>query len=362
MKLQTACLCYLLPSLSTGFLVQKHSLINRQKTSPLRNDNILQQKIANNLNILRTKRTPTTRIQSSRKDDIITEAAEAESKSSVDFRTRKKLVAESIAPWRTLRLFLYGSLGSGAALGGFITAAGVAAALSGARNDVDLNTEYLNLAIDFGAVLVFVALAKFDYDKGAALNQEVEAKIEQKKERATTVKSIKAREATLGGLTLSVQTGADGTRTEATISAIQAGARQNVILIAGSRKACKDALLGANLLKLDFSMSNVLVVVYEIGEDRKESESVRPAGGFGEKPTWETQPYVAQAVGEGWESYINSEMEDAIVQNGPSAKEQGIAIVLANTGKVIRRGVGKVPWRQMVEQLAEEIAPTAKVE
>jgi hypothetical protein len=54
---------------------------------------------------------------------------------------RKKLIAESIAPWRTLRLFLYGSLGSGATLGGLITAAGVAAAVSGARADLNLNTE-----------------------------------------------------------------------------------------------------------------------------------------------------------------------------------------------------------------------------
>lgn len=62
-------------------------------------------------------------------------------KGPFDEGLRTKLVSESIAPWRTLRLFLYGSLGSGAAVGGFITLAGVAAALSGARTDVDLNTE-----------------------------------------------------------------------------------------------------------------------------------------------------------------------------------------------------------------------------
>ena len=62
-------------------------------------------------------------------------------KGAFDEGLRTKLVSESIAPWRTLRLFLYGALGSGAAVGGFITLAGVAAALSGARTDVDLNTE-----------------------------------------------------------------------------------------------------------------------------------------------------------------------------------------------------------------------------
>jgi len=54
---------------------------------------------------------------------------------------RTKLVSESIAPWRNLRLFLYFSLGSGAAVGGFITLAGTIAAISGARNDLDLNTQ-----------------------------------------------------------------------------------------------------------------------------------------------------------------------------------------------------------------------------
>ena len=62
-------------------------------------------------------------------------------KGAFDEGLRTKLVSESIAPWRTLRLFLYGALGSGAAVGGFITLAGTAAALSGARTDLDLNTE-----------------------------------------------------------------------------------------------------------------------------------------------------------------------------------------------------------------------------
>lgn len=62
-------------------------------------------------------------------------------KGGFDEGLRTKLVSESIAPWRNLRLFLYGALGSGAAVGGFITLAGTLAALTGARTDVDLNTE-----------------------------------------------------------------------------------------------------------------------------------------------------------------------------------------------------------------------------
>mmetsp|Transcript_58585 Transcript_58585/g.69895 ORF Transcript_58585/g.69895 Transcript_58585/m.69895 type:complete len:155 (+) Transcript_58585:331-795(+) len=125
---------------------------------------------------------------------------------------------------------------------------------------------------------------------------------------------------------------------------------------AGNKKACKDALLGSNLLKPDFSISNILVVPYDLTAENE--KQVRPTGGFGERPIWETQPYVARPVGEGWKEYIALEMADAVKQNGEKAKDDGIAIVFANTKRVIRRGVGKVPWRQIIENLAEEVAPT----
>ena len=51
-------------------------------------------------------------------------------------------------------------------------------------------------------------------------------------------------------------------------------------------------------------------------------------------------------------------MADAVKQSGENAKEEGIALVIAKNGKVIRRGVGTVPWRQMVEQLEQEVNPT----
>jgi Low psii accumulation1 / Rep27 len=61
-------------------------------------------------------------------------------KGGLDESVRTKLVSESIAPWRTLRLFLYGAAGSGAFIGGLVTLTGTAAILSGAKEG-DLNTE-----------------------------------------------------------------------------------------------------------------------------------------------------------------------------------------------------------------------------
>eukprot|EP00568_Trieres_chinensis_P014703 CAMPEP_0183319488 /NCGR_PEP_ID=MMETSP0160_2-20130417/63810_1 /TAXON_ID=2839 ORGANISM="Odontella Sinensis, Strain Grunow 1884" /NCGR_SAMPLE_ID=MMETSP0160_2 /ASSEMBLY_ACC=CAM_ASM_000250 /LENGTH=370 /DNA_ID=CAMNT_0025485975 /DNA_START=147 /DNA_END=1259 /DNA_ORIENTATION=- len=286
-----------------------------------------------------------------REESILTEAASTKSKDGIDSAMRTKLLSESIAPWRTVRLFLYASLGSGAFIGGLVTLSGVAAALSGVKGEVDMNTEYLNLAIDFGAAATFAFLFKYDVDKGSELNTNVEAKLERKRRDKKLSEAMKARERTLQDLNLSVRVSADGKQTkEASVSALQTGAKQHLIVVAGGRQAIRDALLGANLMQMDFALRDVLVVPYEYGVSAAERQS-RPSGGFGERPQWETANYVAECVGDGWEEYIESEMADAVEQNGEKVKEDGIAIVVKNTGSIIRRGVGKVPWRDMVNEL-----------
>ena len=202
-------------------------------------------------------------------------------------------------------------------------------------------------------------LAKFDLGKQAELQSKVDDKIQRKKEMKAVSKGMKEREKLLGSLPLEITVSTDGEVQEAVVSDLQLGAKQHMIIVAGPRKACKDALIGANLLKMDFALSNVLVVPYETDTDAMEKQS-RPSGGFGETPSYENQPYIASAVGDGWKEYIRQEMEDAVKQNGDSAKKEGIAIVVANNGKIIRRGIGTVPWRQMVQQLEETVNPDAK--
>jgi hypothetical protein len=60
-------------------------------------------------------------------------------KGGLDGNMRNKLVTESIAPWRTLRLFLYGSLGSGAFIGGLINGSGAIA--GSGKPEFNLQTE-----------------------------------------------------------------------------------------------------------------------------------------------------------------------------------------------------------------------------
>jgi len=219
--------------------------------------------------------------------------------------------------------------------------------------------QYVNLGIDFGAVAFFALLAKLDLDKKAELDQRVDERIEKRKEQKKLTQELKEREQVLGTLPLEIRVSTDGTTRDATIRELQIGARQHVIIVAGPKKACRDALVGANLLKMDFALSNVLVATFETDADPADLAS-RPIG-FGERPMYETQAYVARPTGDldAWKAYIDAEMRDAIQQNGVKAKEEGIAIVVNNAGKVMRRGVGKVPWRQMVEELEASTKATA---
>jgi len=271
------------------------------------------------------------------------------------------LLVESVAPFRGLRLFIYGSLASGAFLGGLITASGVIAALNGLRDDVDINEGYTNLAVDFGAVAFFGVLAKIELDNGAKLAVAVEEKIDRKKQQKERSGAMREREQSMKDLKVSVRVSGDGSTKVATLGTMQKNARQHIMLVAGPGRAIRDALRGAQLNKVNFAMTNILVVPYKTGVDAADRASKPDGGGFSDsRPAYETQPYVAEPVGDGWEDFIAAEMETAVEQAGDKVLEEGVALVVTNEGKMLRRGVGKVPWRQMVNELEEAVTGEKK--
>jgi hypothetical protein len=175
--------------------------------------------------------------------------------------------------------------------------------------------------------------------KQKELDERVEERVEKKKEQRKLAKGMKERELALQNSNLDVRVSANGDTRQALVKELQAGAKLHMIIVVGPRKACRDALVGANLLKMDFTMSNILVVLYDTSADQRS----RPEGGFGQRPMYETQAYVAEPAGEGWEDYIQAEMDAAAEQNGEKTREERIAIVVSSVGRIIRRGVGKVP-------------------
>lgn len=74
-----------------------------------------------------------------KKSLVVVNSENKKTKGPFDEGLRTKLLSESIAPWRTLRLFFYGSLGSGAFIGGLINISG---AVAGSNSpDFNLKTE-----------------------------------------------------------------------------------------------------------------------------------------------------------------------------------------------------------------------------
>lgn len=73
-------------------------------------------------------------------------ASDNDKKAEVDGGISSRLLAETIAPWRSLRLFLYFSLGSGAFVGGLITLSRILAASRFQNDQLDLNPE-VNLEV-----------------------------------------------------------------------------------------------------------------------------------------------------------------------------------------------------------------------
>jgi len=291
-------------------------------------------------------------------DDNNENKPKSTSNTGLDPTVRDKLLAESIAPWRSLRKFIYSAGGAGALIGGLITLTGTLAGLAGRRPDLDMNTEYLNLGIDFGFVAAFAVAWKLDTDGGEELNDAVKQKVERKKEQKALVKGMRERELKLQELSLNVQTTIDGTRTDGKINDLQVGAKQHMVIIVGPKDACRKALIGATIMSSQIGMRNVLVVPYDTGMSVEEQAEQLTTSGFGKQnPVMNpnNQPYVARPTGDGWESYIKAEMDDAVIQSGgEKCRVEGIAIVVEKTGKVIRRGTGEVPWRKIIDELCGE--------
>lgn len=262
---------------------------------------------------------------------------------ALNSEVRSRLLAETIAPWRAVRMFFAASAGSGAFVGGMLTTGSLAAAVSSGADATEI---YKNLAIDFGAAAAGAVFFKLDFDKGSELQEKVEAKINRKKDMKLINAAMKQREDDLKNLQVSIQVSNDGQKKEAPIGVLQSGANQHMVLVIGPQDYTRDSLFSAQLVKRDvFARGNTLIVPYTLGND-----STKPSGGFGERVE-EKESYVAAPVGEGWESYVQAELNDAVLQGGEDVTNEGIAIVLSNDGTVLRRGVGMIPWKMTVDEL-----------
>jgi len=203
----------------------------------------------------------------------------------------------------------------------------------------------------------------------------------EKKENSKLSKdAMAAREEELKGLSIEVvvgqqrgdtsSKGSGDPRVEtrrATVREIQEGAKQHVVIVAGTTSVLKEALLRAMILGDRFSKQSILIVPVTLGGEGGGGSGSELGGGGGGSGTrgfgrsaWDGKPYVAKAVdstddagSSPWADYVDSELSAAAAQIDSSAEElasQGIVIVLNREGKIVRRGLGAPEWELVINE------------
>ncbi|GMH88696.1 hypothetical protein TrST_g13663 [Triparma strigata] len=237
----------------------------------------------------------------------------------------KFLLAESIAPWRTLRLFTYTSFGSGAFLGLLITLSNLAAPDNMKTSDPDSNLP-LNALINFIAVSGFAAAGYFDVKKGKELEGKVDDKFARKlkvKEEEMEAKivwnGVKDEKVVMNGGEFSLKE----LKTK----------RLSIVFISGSPSYLKETLLSAKLSKNVIKTNGLILSL----PSNKSFEKVEEYVG-----------YYSSSISK----VMDVEVKKAKEQG--AKVEEGVVVVLGKNGKVVRRGIGRVDWRKIGEDCLEK--------
>jgi len=251
---------------------------------------------------------------------------------------KRKLMQEAATPWRTVRQFVYGAAGFSASIGGITALTQLAAALTGQENALPLPQVAQNIGIDFGVVAVCLF--------GNRVEEVASADIEVvNPAMALAADDAAKRLGDLRSLRVAVAAGAR----EADIAALQAQAGQAIIVLGGPRKVVDDALSDAIIQQKLFADADCLIVPVRTTLEASRGAVTADDYGFVAKPT------AGDAAR--WAEFVSSEMEVARLQGSEGAFTEGIVIALRPDGSVARRGVGKPPWKQVLETLKPPALP-----
>lgn len=285
---------------------------------------------------------------------------------TLDEAVRAKLKSELASPLRGLRKYLYVAIGASAGISLFISLPQLLFAIQ--DNSEKIQTAATNVGINLAGVIAVVFFAIRE-------NQSEKEQLDLFTEKETvmtnrlSVDQLTGAEQEIALLPVEIQVSEiDGNKTRVvSFSDLQIKGRQNVVIFAGELATVSDALIAAkiegNALFNDKETFVVPVVTSSInaaalsdGENVPQIED-KPSKGFGavkEKESLMTAPYIAKpAQLNVWLAYLKKEVELAASQGTKDITKQGLVLAVNKKGKVVRRGVGRPPWKQLVEELEQ---------
>lgn len=264
-----------------------------------------------------------------------------------------KIKAEISSPFRLLRLFIYGGAGAAGALGTFTA---IPQLLFAIQDGGDAVTPALtNIGIDLGAIIGAVLL----FDKERSLEAIKVEKYTEREKRATGKLSsaeISEREAELALLPVEIQfsTSNENVTRIVSFADLQARGGQNVVVVAGSVSFVKDAVLAARIEGTElFNKNNVYIVPVVLNDEQLADSEAGSSKGFG-KDSGKDSILSASYIGKPqqlsvWERYLQKEIRAAQQQGTKNIAKEGLVLAIDKRGRVVRRGLGTPPWKQLVE-------------
>ncbi|KAJ1438321.1 hypothetical protein B484DRAFT_444687 [Ochromonadaceae sp. CCMP2298] len=269
-----------------------------------------------------------------------------------------KLKAEAAAPFRFFRTFVYAGIGAAGGLGLFTAVPQLILATAD-----DKQNAVINVAVDLGGVVAAALLWSKEQAQQAKLESSYEVKQAKMDNKISTLVLVQ-RERQLGMLPVRIQTSERDENVTRIVSLadLQAKGGQHVVLVAGEVGFVRDAMITARLEGVDLFVSRETVVVPFVYNDRQLEEGKDK--GFAksqDKDALMTSPYIARPQQlEVWQSVLQNEVDLAEQQGAQGVWQQGLVVSLAKTGKVVRRGLGAPPWKEVVQELVDGKAKDTK--
>ena len=285
-----------------------------------------------------------------------------------------KIKAEISSPFRGIRKFAYIAMGAAGGLGTFTAVPQLFFAF---QDGEDVGGALTNIAVDLGGIIGAIVLwdqeSKAETRKVAAFTQ-----MNTKKSAVLSKELLDQREREIGLLPVEIifsESDENVTRIYK-FADLQLEGGQSIVIVAGNKGYVRDCILSARLEGNSFFNDNdiyVVPVIMDVEEDnpRVSTEGKGEVGatlqretakGFGgQKQGILEAPYIGKAAQlHVWQRYLEKEFLTAEAQGAKNAYNQGLALVVSNTGKVARRGLGIPLWGQLLDDLNKK--PSARLD